>query len=537
MKTGFKARVGVVAMMVAGCAADPGSDETERDPPGDGTALEVTRNPVTVNIEDGAIDALPLAVRQDLTYCIHSSFGDTNPALPGLIAETLEEAALDWESAADLDFRHVPEQDGPGCTNQNQNVHFNVTFGPTRGGVATAFMPYEPRSSRVLTVSAEAIARHVFGTRRLGPLFKHEMGHMIGFRHEHEWSDNEDCANDRIETDLSLTPIDTASVMWYPNTCGSTAAGDYALSNFDRLGAACLYNRNVSMGTCSQERSGTDVMWWTAGNGQATRLIPSNSLAIAVSGDFDGDRADDILFYGRGAAADTVWWGQVSGFSSTTTAVTVDGLYDPIVGDFNGDGRSDIFWYGPGRRPDVIWWGRANRTFQTQGAVVNGVYHPLAGDFDGNGCDDILWHRPEGTDALWSFHPDGSHDNDVSVMDGYFRPVVGDLDGDGRSDIVSYEPEVNNGAIWYGRAARNQFDKVNRLLPNGNFFPFTGDFNRDGRSDIFWYQPGDGADAIWDGQANRTFAGRAKDVDGYYSPVAGDFDGDTDDDVYWYAPL
>lgn len=63
--------------------------------------------------------------------------------------------------------------------------------------------------------------------------------------------------------------------------------------------------------------------------------------------------------------------------------MTVGGHYSPIVGDFDGDGAHDIFWYGPGSANDAIWWSNRNRTFTKSSSVnVSGSYTPIAGDFD-----------------------------------------------------------------------------------------------------------------------------------------------------------
>lgn len=35
------------------------------------------------------------------------------------------------------------------------------------------------------------------------------------------------------------------------------------------------------------------------------------------------------------------------------------GTYRPVVGDFDGDGADDILWYAPDGADSPIWWGRA----------------------------------------------------------------------------------------------------------------------------------------------------------------------------------
>jgi len=92
-------------------------------------------------------------------------------------------------------------------------------------------------------------------------------------------------------------------------------------------------------------------------------LPPVNNAYRVVSGDLDGDGADEILWYAPGPALDHRWDGLPTAISSTTYDIRRD--YLPFSADYDGDGRDDIAWYGPGGLADAMWWGRTDGTYDS----------------------------------------------------------------------------------------------------------------------------------------------------------------------------
>ena len=68
-------------------------------------------------------------------------------------------------------------------------------------------------------------------------LLRHELGHTLGFRHEHTRPEAGTCFEDNNWR--ALTPYDSASVMHYPQ-CNGTSS-DLSMTATDRQGAVTLY--------------------------------------------------------------------------------------------------------------------------------------------------------------------------------------------------------------------------------------------------------------------------------------------------------
>lgn len=168
--------------------------------------------------------------RRDLTYCVSTSFG----ARYEQVVRAMREAAAAWEAAADVRFRHVPSEDSR-CDASNTGVLFDVRPTSGAGYLARAFFPGNPRQWRNVIVDQSC-----FSTR--APLtctgvLRHELGHVLGFRHEHTRPEAGRCFEDSAWR--PLTPYDRESVMHYPQCGGRNATLD--LSAHDIAGVRALY--------------------------------------------------------------------------------------------------------------------------------------------------------------------------------------------------------------------------------------------------------------------------------------------------------
>jgi len=193
-----------------------------------------------VNLANGQQDkwANPTAV----TYCISKkSFGSKYNE----IVATVEGALQDWmNTGANVLYTHVVAEDGS-CTSRNTKVTFNVRQDRSTQYYAKAFFPSYPRNSREVVISSISYNPANLGPWTLRGILRHELGHTLGFRHEHIRPENlnrqSTCSTENT-TWAPLTEYDSASVMHYPhNGCAGTNTGDLAITALDAQGANVLY--------------------------------------------------------------------------------------------------------------------------------------------------------------------------------------------------------------------------------------------------------------------------------------------------------
>lgn len=179
----------------------------------------------------GGVDAKwDKATKRALTYCISDDFGANKPAMLAAMAAATEQG---WETFANLDFVHVTAEDA-NCTETNANVLFDIRPVSGQPYLARAFFPGEPRESSNVLVDESSFQQSDW---ELSNIIAHELGHVLGFRHEHTRPESGTCFEDSDWR--PLTPYDSASVMHYPHCNGTNPA--LTFTDVDAQGAAALY--------------------------------------------------------------------------------------------------------------------------------------------------------------------------------------------------------------------------------------------------------------------------------------------------------
>ncbi|MDX1412430.1 MAG: matrixin family metalloprotease, partial [Nitrospirales bacterium] len=199
--------------------------------PATGSGFRVKLTVHQVNGQDAVWNSVE---KRQLTYCVSKAFGNNYNQM----VSDMQAAGGAWEAVANVDFIHVAGQDD-NCTASNANVVFDVRPVNVNGQyLARAFFPNEPRSSRNVLVDNSSFGLDPNGKLSLRGILRHELGHTLGFRHEHTRPDSGTCFEDNNWR--PLTSYDAFSVMHYPQCNGQ---GDWSLmlTNIDQNGAACLY--------------------------------------------------------------------------------------------------------------------------------------------------------------------------------------------------------------------------------------------------------------------------------------------------------
>lgn len=385
-----------------------------------------------------------------LTYCVSTSFGGNYQAVVAAMAA----AGADWELTTYVDFIHVPAQDGA-CTASNQSVMFDVNPGdgkPIDGKPAPwarSFFPSYGRGERNVIIHPIALAPP--SPYSLTGLLRHELGHTLGFVHEHYRAEAgqgsvSGCSSGQWLRDVTV--YDSASVMHYPQ-CGGTQTGDLVLTALDRAGATAVYGGFLGGPT------------WAGGTGWCAH--PGASILL---GDFNGDGRKDQLCHDTAGRRWIDLADDQGRFFGTDTYPAWGWCGHPgaslLVGDFDGDGKDDLLCHDTeGRRwidlaADGGHFHGDTATYPVWGWCNHAGATLAVGDFDGDGRDDLLCHDTTGRRWIDLAEPGGHfHGEDTYPAWGWCAHegaslAIADVNGDRRDDLICHDTA---GRRWIDFAA------------------------------------------------------------------------------------
>ena len=183
-----------------------------------------------------------------LSYRIRKdTFSDANYQL---VRENMAQATAAWEDICGVKFEYRPEFDESAAI-QPSDVLFTVREIDAQGQfIASAFFPNDPKNRRRVLIDPSYYANNLTFDR-VGVL-RHELGHTLGFRHEHIRSGAPAvCPDESTDQTFDFTPYDPKSVMHY--FCGGVGSRELALTDLDKTGSQKLYGPPLNTFSFSEQ--------------------------------------------------------------------------------------------------------------------------------------------------------------------------------------------------------------------------------------------------------------------------------------------
>jgi hypothetical protein len=170
-----------------------------------------------------------------LTYTVLKDTFENDDQYESVVGH-MRVATSNWQDTCGVEFQYDASLDDS-TTTRPEGVLFPVRGFDSNGRfIASAFFPNGPRHRRRVLIDPSFFETSFDHTGVL----RHELGHVLGFRHEHIRSGAPAVCPDETTADtFDLTPYDPQSVMHY--FCGGVGTKDLAISDVDKQGARKVY--------------------------------------------------------------------------------------------------------------------------------------------------------------------------------------------------------------------------------------------------------------------------------------------------------
>jgi len=159
------------------------------------------------------------------------------------VRENIRTATEDWMKVCGIQFEYLSSLDADTAARPGRAL-FPVIHQDVGGRfIAAAFFPDDPPNRRFVVVDPSYFNPNL-GFDRVG-VFRHELGHVLGFRHEQIRSEAPAaCPGEPLFGTTPLTDYDPRSVMHY--FCGGVGSTTLEITDVDRAGAVRLYGLPTS---------------------------------------------------------------------------------------------------------------------------------------------------------------------------------------------------------------------------------------------------------------------------------------------------
>jgi hypothetical protein len=163
------------------------------------------------------------------------------------IVAGMEQASNAWENTCGVRFQHRSQFDSTPSGAHIPQVLFTVRRVTDAPFIAAAFFPNDPSNRRRILIDERQyfdLSPPPAGFDRIGVL-RHELGHVLGFRHENIRSGAPAvCPKEPLFDVFPLSDYDPQSVMHY--FCGNRGTRELQITDLDRKGAEKVYGPPLS---------------------------------------------------------------------------------------------------------------------------------------------------------------------------------------------------------------------------------------------------------------------------------------------------
>lgn len=184
-----------------------------------------------------------------LTYFVNYATFNGNDAEYQQVVAAMDRACRDWEDVCAVRFQHLVEFDKGHPTGVDVPLFDVRRDNQYPNLLALAFFPDSPKEERHVWIFG-AFFNEKRNPYTMEGVLRHELGHVLGFRHEHiregaprscEEAYHSSKHGDTTDGTIAVTPYDHTSIMHY--ICPDVDLGNpkWSISSMDQQGAQAIY--------------------------------------------------------------------------------------------------------------------------------------------------------------------------------------------------------------------------------------------------------------------------------------------------------